>query len=133
MLVIHACYILLENYRISTSGQWLSKTLNFKDAEKINDIGRWLLIVEVLLIILVLFAALISLKISHRTFFQFILTNVLLFIVITLISYIVSLSTILPIGNLLQPLVLPIIILIGFSIYMLWKVNHNKISSKYIK
>ena len=61
---------------------------------------------------------------------RFLFVNIILFIGITVISFVLLQVTQLPIGNLMQPIVIPTYLLGGLLIYMVWVSKKTRLVEK---
>ncbi|RPK24444.1 hypothetical protein EDO6_05388 [Paenibacillus xylanexedens] len=57
---------------------------------------------------------------------HFLIFNAALFIGVAVISYVVSLASSMPIGNSVQPVIIPAFLLVALCIYTLWKTRNGK-------
>ncbi|WP_145146227.1 hypothetical protein [Paenibacillus xylanexedens] len=128
MLVSYSIYLFLENTRLSHSQQWLSEgTLTQDDVNSISQIGRWTTISESLFLILFVIAFIfVMYQFQKKPLIHFLIFNAALFIGIALISYVVSLASSMPIGNSVQPVIIPAFLLVALCIYTLWKTRNGK-------
>ena len=124
MLLLYLGYLLLENYRLNNSTYWSSKTnLTEADVESIIQFGTWTSNFEFVFIALFTIAMCISIfgyRKNRENIKRFLILNTALFITITIISFVLLPVTQLPIGNLMQPIVIPTYLLGGLLIFMLW-------------
>lgn len=123
MLILYYSYVLLDHHRLNKSLYWLSKSrITEQDFDAIKQLGSWVSTFETLFLILFMVAVLtihILFRKNIKVLTHFLLLNVALFVGMALINYIVFLVTSLPIGNLMQPLIIPSYILIVLFIYVL--------------
>lgn len=132
MLLFYSGYLLVDNHRLSQSELWLSKSsLTAEDVASITQVGRWASNFEVMFIVLFMAMSILCFmrnRKDSKVLKQFLVVNMFLFIGVValgcLIYFIKPLRAYLPstlIGNMLQPLFIPIYISGGLLIYMLWK------------
>ncbi|MDR0269683.1 hypothetical protein [Paenibacillus sp.] len=124
MLIFYYGYVLLDNYRIHKSHDWLSKSsLTEQDFNAIEQFGRWVTTFETLFVVSFMIAGLFMHIFSRGNIYavtHFLLLNTALFAGIALINYIILPVISLPIGNLMQPLSPALFILVLFLIDLLW-------------
>ena len=134
MLLFYLGYLFLDNYRLNQSVHWLSKNnLTQADVERINQIGTWTTNFEFVFIALFTIAMCISIfgyRKSIEDIKHFLVVNIILFTGITIISLVLLQVTQLPIGNLMQPIVIPTYLLGGLLIYMLWVSRKHRLVEK---
>ena len=134
MLLFYLGYLLLENYRLNNSAHWLSKTnLTEADVESIIQLGTWTSNFEFAFLALFMIAMCISIfgyRKNIENIKRFLFVNIILFIGITVISFVLLQVTQLPIGNLMQPIVIPTYLLGGLLIYMLWVSKKQRLVEK---
>ena len=134
MLLFYLGYLFLDNYRLNQSVHWLSKSnLTTADVERINQIGTWTSNFEFVFIVLFTIAMCISIfgyRKNRENIKRFLILNTALFITITIISFALLQVTKLPIGNLMQPIVIPTYLLGGLLIYMLWVSKKHRLVEK---
>ncbi|MBM6385232.1 cbb3-type cytochrome oxidase subunit 3 [Paenibacillus sp. PvP094] len=123
MIISYCSYLFLENTRLSQSQHWLTEgTITQEDVKSIDQIGKWTSISETVFLILFVIAIIyVMYMYQKKPARRFFIMNAALFIGLALISYMVSLNSSMPIGNLLQPVIIPSFLLIIFFIYNLWK------------
>ncbi|MFX3651379.1 MAG: hypothetical protein ACE3K2_06190 [Paenibacillus sp.] len=128
MLVSYSIYLFLENTRLSQSQRWLSEgTLTQDDVNSISQTGRWTTISESSFLILFVIAFIfVMYQFQKKPLKQFLIFNAALFIGIALMSYVVSLASSMPIGNTVQPVIIPAFLLVALCIYTLWKTRNGK-------
>jgi peptidoglycan/LPS O-acetylase OafA/YrhL len=124
MLSIYIGYLFLDSYRLNRSVHWLSKSnLTSADIESINLIGTWTSNFEFVfyaLFIITMCISIIGNKKNTKNIKRFLLVSTALFIGIALISFVLFVVTQFPIGNLMQPIVIPTCLLGGLLIYLVW-------------
>jgi len=128
MLINYSAYLFLENTRLSQSQKWLSEGILTKDdVNSISQTGRWTTISEsAFLIIFVIVFIFVMYQFQKKPLKHFFIFNAALFIGVTLISYVVSLASSMPIGNSVQPVIIPAFLLVALCIYTLWKTRNGK-------
>lgn len=128
LLISYSIYVILENTRLSHAQQWLSETnITQNDVDSISQLGRWTTLSEsVFLIIVVLAIIVVMYRYQKKPVNQFFIGNLALFVGLAIVSYVISLMSSLPIGNLIQPVIIPTFILIAVYIYRLWKTRYEK-------
>jgi hypothetical protein len=121
-------YVILVNTRLSHAQQWLSETnITQNDVDSISQLGRWTTLSEsVFLIIVVLAMSVVMVRYQKKSVNQFFIGNLALFVGFAVVSYVISLMSSMPIGNLIQPVIIPTFILIAVYIYRLWKTRYEK-------
>ena len=131
MLLFYLGYLLLENYRLNNSTHWMSKNnLTEADVESIIQLGTWTSNFEFIFIALFTIAMCICIfgyRKNRENIIRFLILNTALFITITIISFVLLPFTQLPIGNLLQPIVIPTYLLGGLLIYVLWVLKKHRL------
>lgn len=122
MLLFYMCYILLESNRQNKSDYWISKiNLTQENIQSISLLGTWTSVTEVMFLALFIIVASIVLVFYRKDknmFKRFLLIHIGLFLAILLLSYALTLITPLPIGNLTQPIISPLLLLGILSIYL---------------
>ncbi|OMF11771.1 hypothetical protein BK131_20060 [Paenibacillus amylolyticus] len=128
MLISYSIYLFLENARLSQSQQWLSEgTLTQDDVNSISQIGRWTTISEsAFLILFVIGFIFVMYQFQKKPLKHFLIFNAALFIGVALISYVVSLASSMPIGNSVQPVIIPTFLLVALCIYTFWRTRNGK-------
>lgn len=128
LLISYSMYVILENTRLSHAQQWLSENnITQNDVDSIRQLGRWITLSEsVFLIIVVLAMSVVMYRYQKKSVNQFFIGNLALFVGFAVVSYVISLMSSLPIGNLIQPVIIPTFILIAVYIYRLWKTRYEK-------
>ncbi|SEM74881.1 hypothetical protein [Paenibacillus sp. OK076] len=128
MLISYSIYLFLENTRLSHSQQWLSEgILTQDDVNSISQTGRWTTISESAFLILFVIAFIfVMYQFQKKPLKHFLIFNAALFIGFALISYVVSLASSMPIGNSVQPVIIPAFLLVALCIYTLWKTRNGK-------
>ena len=134
MMLFYLGYLFLENYRMNQSVDWFSKSnLTQADVESINQLVTWTSNFELVFIVLFTIAMCISIfgyRKNRENIKRFLILNTALFITITIISLILLQVTQLPIGNLIQPIVIPTYLLGGLLVYMLWVSKKHRLVEK---
>jgi len=128
LLISYSMYVILENTRLSHAQQWLSETnITQNGVDSISQLGRWITLSEsVFLLIFVIAMIVVMVRYQKKPTNQFFIGNAALFVGIAIVSYVISLMSSLPIGNLIQPVIIPTFILIAVYIYRLWKTRYEK-------
>ena len=128
LLISYSMYVILVNTRLSHAQQWLSETnITQNDVDSISQLGRWTTLSEsVFLIIVVLAMSVVMVRYQKKSVNQFFIGNLALFVGFAVVSYVISLMSSMPIGNLIQPVIIPTFILIAVYIYRLWKTRYEK-------
>ncbi|KOY13059.1 hypothetical protein AMS66_28980 [Paenibacillus xylanivorans] len=126
MLLFYCCYVFLENYRLKQSQQWISKNnLREEDVNSISQIGTWTTIIETtFLILFVITIIFVVYRYQKTPIKHFIILNAGLFAGIALVSFVISLTTSMLVGNLIQPVIIPTILLAALFVYRLWKTRN---------
>ena len=136
MLLFYLGYLLLENYRLNNSTHWLSKNnLTEANVESIIQLGTWTSNFEFAFLSLFTITMCISIfsyrkRKNRENIKRYLVINIILFIAITIISFVLLPFTQLPIGNLIQPIVIPTYLLGGLLIYMLWVSKKHRLVEK---
>lgn len=120
MLLFYLGYILLDNYRLSKSEQWINtNNLTQGDIQNIQQLGFWTSMLEVSFLALLVFATLLLFRYRNnkKTLVHFIIVHLCLFITLFLIGYILSFFLTVPLGNLTQPLISSAFLLVIIVIY----------------
>ena len=135
MPLFYLGYLLLENYkRLNNSPHWLSKTnLTEADVESIIQLGTWTSNFEFAFLALFMSAMCVSIigyRKNIKSIKRFLFVNIILFIGITVVSFVLLQVTQLPIGNLIQPIVIPTYLLGGLLIYMVWVSKKKRLVEK---
>lgn len=127
MFFVYFGYVFLVNYQLNMSEIWLSKNgLTIEEVERINQLGMWINTFELTFIILFAIKSIFHIvkyrknKKEKKVVKQFIMINIILFVVIVGLSFVLTRFADIPIGNLLLPLFLPSIIFIALLTYMIW-------------
>lgn len=131
MLVSYSAYVLLDHYRLSRSELWLSKSsLSTEDAASIAQVGQWTANFEAIFITLFIAMSVFCLMRSRqdrKVLKQFLVVNMFLFTGVVVLGSLLYVFKPLPvylpdfpIGNVLQPLFIPIFIIGGLLIYLFW-------------
>jgi len=122
MWLLYIGYIWLTIYRLKRSPMLSKKLfLTQEDINNISQLGKWTSNFETMFMLLFIIAMIISCyRKNIKAIIRFIAVNIPLFIGIFVVGYILFLITASPIGNLLEPLFLPIFLMGGLLIYMLW-------------
>lgn len=128
LLISYSMYVMLENTRLSHAQQWLSETnITPNDVDSISQLGRWTTLSEsVFLIIVVLAMSVVMVRYQKKPVNQFFIGNIALFVGFAVVSYVISLMSSMPIGNLIQPVIIPTFILIAVYFYRLWRTRYEK-------
>ncbi|SCY35956.1 hypothetical protein SAMN05720606_104122 [Paenibacillus polysaccharolyticus] len=128
LLISYSIYVILENTRLSHAQQWLSETnITQNDVDSISQLGRWTTLSEsVFLIIVVLAMIVVMYRYQKKPVNQFFIGSLALFVGFAVASYVISLMSSMPIGNLIQPVIIPTFILIAVYIYRLWRTRYEK-------
>ncbi|RAW10121.1 hypothetical protein DC345_29065 [Paenibacillus taichungensis] len=126
MLLFYCCYIFLEHYRLKQSQQWISKNnLTEEDVNSISQIGTWTTIMETtFLILFVITIIFVVYRYQKTPIKHFIILNAGLYVGIALVSFVISLTTSMLVGNLIQPVIIPTILLVTLFVYRLWKTRN---------
>lgn len=121
MLLCITSYILLFNYRFKKADYWQSLDyLREEQLEQIQRLGNWNIALEMTFIILFLLMVYFCFKknsIDKNILKQFLIVSTILFIGMIGLIYILSFLLSVPTLNLLVPLFIPVVILIGLIIY----------------
>ncbi|WML44624.1 hypothetical protein [Neobacillus sp. PS3-40] len=120
MMLFYLGYILMDNYHLSKSEQWINTDyLTQGDIQNIQQLNFWTSMFENSfwgLIILATLLLLFRYRKNKKALIHFIILHLCLFTTLFLIGYILSFFLISPIGNLTEPLtfsaLLPVIIVI---------------------
>ena len=121
MLLLYFVYASLDIYRFNPNRALLNGHLTQEDITKFSKLANWTSGLEIMFIALFLLVMMICcFKREFKVVKDFLLINITLFTVIAISSYILFLITPSPMGNLLEPLILPIYLIGALLIYMLW-------------
>ncbi len=126
-------YILLDNYRLSKSEQWLNtSTLTQGDIQSIQQLGFWTSLLEFLFLGLFVLTTLLLFRYrkNRKTLTNFIFIHLGLFTTIFLIGYILSFFLIAPIGNLTQPLIATSFLLVIIVLYTVVRLIKERLSKR---
>jgi len=105
--------------------------LTKEDINNIIQLGKWTSNFEKMFLLLFIIVMIISCyRKNIKVIIRFIAVNITLFVGIVVISYVLSLITTSPIGNLLEPLLVPVFLMGGILIYMLWLLKKRKLVEK---
>ncbi|MGQ8870676.1 hypothetical protein [Paenibacillus sp. TSA_86.1] len=128
LLISYSMYVIWENTRLSHAQQWLSETnITQNGVDSISQNGRWTTLSEsMFLVIFVIAMIVVMLRYQKKPTNQFFIGNAALFVGIAVVSYVISLMSSMPIGNLIQPIIVPVFILVALYIYRLWKTRYEK-------
>ncbi|MBY0204661.1 hypothetical protein NKT34_20975 [Paenibacillus polysaccharolyticus] len=128
LLISYSMYVIWENTRLSHAQQWLSETnITQNGVDSISQLGRWTTLSEsMFLVIFVIAMIVVMLRYQKKPTNQFFIGNAALFVGIAVVSYVISLMSSMPIGNLIQPIIVPVFILVALYIYRLWKTRYEK-------
>ena len=135
MMLFYLEYLFLENYRMNQSIHWFSKSnLTQADVERINQFVTWTSNFELVFLALFTIAMCISFigyRKNRESIKRFLAINITLFITITILSFVLLQVTQLPIGNLIQPIVIPTYLIGGLLVYMLlWGSRKHRLVEK---
>lgn len=133
LLVSYFTYAFLENYRIMDRSQyWQSKSsLSSKDVAEIHQLGRTVNLTEWLFMSLFAVSLVLIIAVNRKNvsgMLTFLIYNAAGIAGIVGIGYVIHLATSLPMGNLLQPLIPPISMLIFLFVYVLLKMKWRRSS-----
>jgi len=130
IVISYVAYVVLDNMRLSHSALFLSgKQVTQTDVQYIDRIGQWTSIFEAsffFLFLISLFILLLLSKSNFEKFIVFLTANVVLIIGIGIIGFIFSFFISSPVGNLLQPIFLPLILISCLFVYLFWKKRREK-------
>lgn len=122
MLLLYISYIALDHYRLSRAPLWLSQEyLSAEDHQSIQQVGSLMTILESLFIVLsaiALFITIYWLRKDRMSFGLFAAWNAGLLLGIGSLGYIISQFSILPAGNAIQPIIIPLFLLMLALIYL---------------
>lgn len=122
MLLLYIGYIVVESYKQNKSEHWISKVnITQEDIQSISLVGTWTSSIEVMflaLFVMISSIVLIFYPRNKKVLMYLLLIHLVLFIAILLASYTLTFITPLPIGNLTQPLITPIFLLVIISTYL---------------
>lgn len=123
MIISYFAYVFLESYRMNKSDYWLSKpNLTQQDFNNIEIVASWVLRLEVLILLVFIIGLLIVLFFFYDRIMQikiFLVLNAGLFSLSVCIGLLFYSST-LTLGNILQPVLLPLLGVFLVGIYLLW-------------
>ncbi|MBQ0140101.1 MAG: hypothetical protein KBT36_12465, partial [Kurthia sp.] len=129
MVLFYLSYVLLDNYRIHQSEKWKAiNNLTLQDIQAIQKLASLNTAFETLFIGLFLIVVLYLLKKKRGKLISFLTINACLFAALFLISYLSSFFLQSPIGNLTQPLFLPIFLLVLLMFYCILISLKNRFS-----
>lgn len=120
MLIFYLGYILLDNFRLNKSEQWINANkLTQGNIQNIEQLGFWTSMLEVAFLGLLVLATLLLFRYrkNRKTLVHFIILHLCLFTAVFIIGYILSFFLIAPLGNLTQPLILSTVLLVLIVIY----------------
>ena len=132
MLIFYLGYILLDNFRLNKSEQWINaNNLTQGDIQNIEQLGFWTSMFEVAFLGLLLLATLLLFRYrkNRKTIVHFLILHLCLFTTVFLIGYILSFFLIAPIGNLTQPLISStflLVLIVIFTAFVLMKERLSK-------
>lgn len=122
MLLVYVGYIVLDNYRYKFSETMKKSFFTQEDIHNFTQLGKWTSIFEIMFLLVFIVSMIICCyKKDMKILKDFVLVNIALFIGIAGMGYVLSLITPTPIGNLLEPLLVPAYLIGGLLIYMLWR------------
>lgn len=123
MVISYFVYIFLESYRMGKSEYWLSKpNLTQQDFASIENVASWVLRLEVLILLVFIIGLLIVLFFFSDRMMQikiFLVLNAGLFSLSVCVGLLFYSST-LTLGNIVQPVLLPLLGVFLVGIYLLW-------------
>lgn len=123
MIISYFAYVFLESYRMNKSDYWLSKpNLTQQDFNNIEIVASWVLRLEVLILLVFIIGLLIVIFFFYDRIMQikiFLVLNAGLFSLSVCIGLLFYSST-LTLGNILQPVLLPLLGVFLVGIYLLW-------------
>ncbi|GAA0364911.1 FtsH-binding integral membrane protein [Bacillus horti] len=132
MLLFYIAYVFITNDRFSKADQRMSgNPLSGAELENIRQSWMWTQIFENLFLVLFLLMCLvcifiISYKKDRNLYYQFMMTNSSLILGIIALSFVFNQTTMLPIGNLLQIIFIPIITFAIAYFYLLWVLRKKR-------
>lgn len=131
MLIFYFGYILLENFRIHQSEQWINIDLTQGNIQTIQQLGFWTTMLEVSFLGLLVLAILLLFRYrkNRRTLVHFVILHLCLFTIIFLIGYILSFFITAPLGNLTQPLISSAFLLVILVIYTAFVLMKERLSN----
>lgn len=123
MTIVYYTYVLLERHRLNKSFYLSAKNdITPEEFASIKQLGTWISTFEIIFFVsfLITFTVIyIHNRKNTKILMHFLLFNTVLFIGIALMNYIISLVSSMPIGNLMQPLIWPTLVIIVLFIYVL--------------
>jgi hypothetical protein len=124
MILFYGIYISLESDRIVQSQQWTSGgSISEQAIESMGQLGRWTSISESLFLVLFILVMIIMTtryRRNVRRLVPFALWNVALFVGIGAFSLVGSQVTSMSVGNLAQPIIIPVFLSAALFIYVVW-------------
>lgn len=124
MILFYGIYVSLESDRLAQSQQWTSGgSISEQAIESMGQLGRWTSISEspfLVLFILVMIIMTTRYRRNVRRLVPFALWNVALFVGIGAFSLVGSQVTSMSVGNLAQPIIIPVFLLAALFIYVAW-------------
>lgn len=129
MTILYLGYIFLENYRINLAEKYQVKsTIIPAEIERISFFGSMITSIELIFLFLFLAVSIYCLFMERKDkkiLKIFLGLNIFFYFGILVLSIFLSTFRFLPVGNLLQPLIIPFYFYIGLLIYFVW-VSKNK-------
>jgi hypothetical protein len=121
MLLFYFGYILLDSFRFKPNGLASKDFLTSEDIASFTQLAKWTSSFELMFLFLFIFTMIICcFRKKINILKRFITINTVLFFGIGVISLILYFITPSPIGNLTEPLIIPLFLTGALSIYMLW-------------
>lgn len=123
MFLCYFSYVYIDSYRVKKTEYWLSKpNLTQQDFASIENVASWGLRAEILLLLISIISLLIVLFFFSERIKQikvFLVLNVVLFSLSLCVGLLFYSST-LTLGNIVQPILLPLLGVFLVGIYLLW-------------
>jgi membrane-associated HD superfamily phosphohydrolase len=119
MMALYGGYIYVDHFKYDGNRFTNGDMIAAADVDVIQQRANWLSSIEGLLVALFIMTLIFCLY--HKTIKQFVLANLVLFISISIIGYLLSMMTPAPIGNVLEPLFVPTILWIGVIVYVTFR------------
>lgn len=124
MVLFYVHYVWLEFYRLRSSNQRSSgSSISTQAVEEISQPGLWTSITESLflsLFVLVMLIMMVRYRRNVRKLIPFAIGHAILFAWIGVFSLAGSQVTFMPVGNLIQPIIIPTFLLFALPIYVLY-------------
>ncbi len=124
MFTIYFGHVYLENYRFRVGKNIdLDKPINIDDLQIVKLLGitaNYLELIFLVFFILVSVFCIVVSKKEKSILIKFFILNVILILTISLVSFVISIFSVVPITNLLFPLIMPVILMFVMAIYAVW-------------